>query len=230
MKRPKITFNRVLVAVALLFVVFFVVRYVRSTAERQALKKIIARLEADSRVAQVLVTDVRPDASSGKAMTTIKFLEYDADGKALSPRYFTFGGNIIQFQSLVVRFKDFYVEAADAMRGKSVYLFLKVFLLDGQQTQVFDLTAVEQVPEGYKIAPSDERMRRMEEIFWKKFWVYALDPAEAKKVGIKNAQIEAPGTKFIPGTLYTIKIEHDGGLRIDAEPLPAILKGERIEF
>jgi hypothetical protein len=28
--------------------------------------------------------------------------------------------------------------------------------------------------------------------------------------------------------LYTIKIENDGGMRIDASPLPQILKGERI--
>ena len=58
---------------------------------------------------------------------------------------------------------------------------------------------------------------------------FALDRAAAKKMGIKNAQIEAPGTVFIPGTLYTIKIEHDGGLRIDAQPLPEILKGETIK-
>ncbi len=34
---------------------------------------------------------------------------------------------------------------------------------------------------------------------------------------IKNAQIEAPGTMFVPGNLYTIKIEHDGGLRIEED-------------
>ena len=38
----------------------------------------------------------------------------------------------------------------------------------------------------------------------------------------------APGTKFVPGKLYTIKIEHDGGLRIDVSPLPEILAGEKI--
>ncbi len=47
-------------------------------------------------------------------------------------------------------------------------------------------------------------------------------------MGVKNAQIEAPGTKFIPGALYTIKIEHDGGIRIDVQALSAILTGERI--
>ena len=41
-------------------------------------------------------------------------------------------------------------------------------------------------------------------------------------------QIEAPGTMFVPGTLYTLKIEHDGGIRIDATPLSPILRGERI--
>ena len=50
----------------------------------------------------------------------------------------------------------------------------------------------------------------------------------ARKLGIKNAQIEAPGTKFMPGILYTLKIEHDGGIRIDTLEIPAILKGEKI--
>ncbi len=45
---------------------------------------------------------------------------------------------------------------------------------------------------------------------------------------IKNAQIEAPGSMFLPGTIYTLKIEHDGGIRIDAEPVPEILKGEAV--
>ena len=49
-------------------------------------------------------------------------------------------------------------------------------------------------------------------------------------MGIKNAQIEAPGTRFVPGMLYTVKIEHDGGMRIDAQTLPLILKGEKAVF
>ncbi|MDP3041694.1 MAG: hypothetical protein Q8N62_03040 [Candidatus Omnitrophota bacterium] len=65
---------------------------------------------------------------------------------------------------------------------------------------------------------------------WKRFWEHVLNPEKAGKVGIKNAQIEAPGTKFIPGMIYTIKIEHDGGLRIDAKPVTSILKNEKIKF
>lgn len=200
----------------------------RAWTQNEALRQIISRLEADSRIAQVLVTDVQPDSASGKTLTTIKFLEYDAQGRPLAPRYFTFSGNVIQFQSLVVRFEDFYVERGDRVRGRSAYLFLKVFFLDGPRTESYDITPLYRVPDGYKIETVSRVAAGAEKAFWEKFWGLALDPAAAKKAGVKNAQIEAPGTKFVPGSLYTIKIEHDGGMRIDAEPLAQILKGERI--
>ncbi len=206
------------------------VRLVRHRAENEALKQIIARLEADSRIAQVLVTGVRDDPENGETLTTIKVLEIDAQGRPLAPRFFTFSGNIIQFQSLVVRFDDSYVTSGHKLKGHSAYLFLKVFFLNGPRTEVFDMTPLREIPEGYKIDFRNKAAVGLQKDFWDRFWAYALDPAAARRVGIKNAQIEAPGTKFIPGILYTIKIEHDGGMRIDSEPIPEILKGERIVF
>ena len=194
--------------------------------ENALLKEIIKRLQADSRVAQVLVTDVRFDEETKKTFTTIKFLEFDSTGKSLIPRYFTFSGNIIQFQSLVIRFDDIKIREADRLRGKSAYLFMKVFMLNPLEPQIFEIAKVNEIPDGYKL---ETKGSAFEKKLWEKFWKYALEPTAAKKMQIKNAQIEAPGTMFVPGTLYTIKIEHDGGLRIDAEPLPEILKGEKIE-
>ncbi len=193
--------------------------------ENAILKKMISRLEADSRVAEVLVTDVHFDERLKLTYTTIKLLEYDTRGIPLPAKYFTFSGNIIQFQSLVIRFDDLYVRQADQLRGKSVYLFWKVFLLDGKNTQEYEITKFNEVPDGYRV---EDHPSTFERKLWKEFWSYALDPAKAKKMGIKNAQIEAPGSMFKPGHLYTIKIEHDGGLRIDATALPTILKGEKI--
>ena len=193
--------------------------------ENEVLKKIVARLEADSRIAEVLVTDVQFNPLTQKQRTTIKFLEYDAQGRHLVPKYFIFEGNIIQFQSLVVRFDDVLVRNADALKGRSVYLFLKAFFLNGVNTQEYEITPVNTVPEGYRLNVVPDPY---EEKFWREFWRLALDGQYAKKHGIKNAQIEAPGTKFIPGMLYTLKIEHDGGIRIDATALPEILKGEKI--
>ena len=98
-------------------------------------------------------------------------------------------------------------------------------MLDGPRTQEFPITKVDEVPGGYKIPG---RMSGFENRFWREFWRYALNEEKAKTAGIKSVQIEAPGVVFIPGYLYTIHIEHDGGLRIDAKALEPILKGEKI--
>ena len=191
----------------------------------KVLNEIIGRLQADSRIAEVLVTGVNFDEKSKQTFTTIKFLEYTSSGKPLEPKYFTFSGNIIQFQSLVIRFDDIYIRNGDKLRGKSAYLFLKAFMLDGKNTQEFDITPVNEIPAGYKM---DDKVDSFEAELWKQFWTYALDSQKANGSGIKNAQIEAPGTLFVPGNIYTIRIEHDGGMRIDAAQLSPILKGETI--
>ncbi len=193
--------------------------------ENEILKQVIERLQAETRIAEVLVTGVNFDEATQKTYTTIKFLEYDVDGKPLESQYFTFSGNIIQFQSLVIRFEDIYVRQGDKLRGKSVYLFWKVFMLDGKNTMEYDITKINEIPSGYKLK---NKMDPFEQQLWRSFWEYALDLQKAKNNGVKNAQIEAPGTMFIPGILYTIKIEHDGGMRIDSAPISPILKGESI--
>ena len=199
--------------------------YQRYVLRIQVLQQIANRLKADSRIAEVLVTDVQYNPITQANTTTIKFLEYDAQGKPMPVKYFAFQGDIIQFQSLVVRFEDAFVENADALRGKSAYLFWKAFVLDGKNTQEYEIAKVNAVPDGYKI---DGPRNIFEEEIWREFWKYALDSKKAVSKGIKNAQIEAPGTKFVPGILYTLKIEHDGGIRIDTKEIPEILRGEKI--
>lgn len=188
------------------------------------LRQVVARLNSDTRIAEVLVTGVNYDEANGKTKTTIKFLEYGVAGEPLKPKYFSFSGNLIQFQSLVVRFKNEHVEKADRFRGKSVYLFWKVFVLDGPRTTEYAITEINSVPEGYAVPGGGSTEKNI----WEKFWTYALSPEGRERAGIKNAQIEAPGTIFVPGVLYTLKIEHDGGIRIDASPLSPIVQGETI--
>ena len=226
-KRNSIDRVRSLASFIIIFVLayFGFLAYLKIFNETKVLQQMIERLTADSRIAEVLVTGAQSNPLTHKPITTIKFLEYDSAGKPMEPRYFTFFGNIIQFQSLVVRFDDIYVKNADALRGKSVYLFWKVFVLNGKNTQEYEITAANEIPKGYKI---DGPRNRFEDGIWREFWEFALDPAQAAKKGIKNAQIEAPGTRFVPGMLYTIRIEHDGGMRIDAKAIPQILKGEKV--
>ena len=218
-------FKGVLVAV-LLFLIAAGGRWIwKNIEENRILRQVVERLSADSRVAEILVTDNSYNESTQRIKTTIKFLEYDAQGKPLPARYFTFQGNIIQFQALVIRFQDKLVQAGDKVRGKSAYLFLRAFILDSQNYQAFNLTDFNQIPQGYKLPGVKSEF---EARLWREFWNYALDPKARERMGIKNAQIEAPGSIFFPGTIYTLKIEHDGGLRIDTQPVPEILKGEKV--
>ncbi len=225
MKTSKI-FNIVSIVILAAAVAMAGIGVSRWIQKERVLRKIIERLHADSRVAEVLVTKSEFDEATKKIHTTIKFLEYDADGRPLEPKYFTFRGNIIQFQALVIRFNDQLVEAGDRLRGKSVAFFMKAFVLEGAETQEFDITKVQEVPGGYRLSGKTDEF---EAKLWREFWDYALDPQKRDRAGVKNAQIEAPGSMFLPGTIYTLKIEHDGGLRIDASPVPEILKGEKIE-
>ncbi|MFH0986146.1 MAG: hypothetical protein V1882_11565 [Candidatus Omnitrophota bacterium] len=225
MKTSKI-FNMVSIGILVVAVALAAVGVNQWIRKERVLRKIIERLHAETRKAEVLVTKSEFDEATQKIKTTIKFLEYDAQGKPLEPKHFTFQGNIIQFQSLVIRFNDKLVEAGDRLRGKSAAFFMKAFVLDGPKTQEFDITKAHEVPGGYKVF---EKANEFETKLWQEFWNYALDPQKREHAGIKNAQIEAPGSMFLPGTIYTLQIEHDGGLRIDASPIPEILKGEKVD-
>lgn len=225
-KNPFVKFlNLLIVGVILAGGFIFYEFYYKNVLENKVLKAMVQRLQADSRIAEVAVTRVEFNPLTSQHMTTIKFLEFDAAGKQLEPRYFTFAGNIIQFQSLVVRFDDKFIRNADALKGKSAYLFWKAFVLDGERTQEYPITNINEVPRGYKI---EGPRNAFETEVWRNFWQYALDPEQAKLKGIKNAQIEAPGTQFVPGLIFTLRIEHDGGIRIDANRIPDVLKGERV--
>lgn len=221
----KILKLKILIPAGILLVgAFYIINIFR---ENQILKEIIERLAADSRVAEVIVTDVKFDPKTKKSRTTIKFMEYDVKLNPLEPKYFTFSGNVIQFQAMVIRFDDFYVKKGHSLKGKSAYLFLKAFILTDKGAETFDITKVNEIPSGYQVEGAKNNFERG---LWRGFWKYAFNPIKARQVGVKNAQIEAPGTRFIPGLLYTVKIEHDGGLRIDSAPLSPILKNEKVKF
>ena len=216
------TLQNILILIVLFFL--FILAY-KFAFEYMTLRQIVRNLKAESRIAEVLVNESSLDEYTRKYTTTIKFLEYDVKGRPMKAKYFTFKGNLIQFQTLVVRFDDKYVEEGHRLKGKSIYLFLKAFVLDGKNTQEMTITPVDEVPAGYR---TSDTPNYYEKEIWARFWKYALDPVERARLGIKNAQIEAPGSVFVPGTIYTLVIEHDGGIRIDTRPIPEILKNEKV--
>lgn len=232
MKHPgKAGFSILLVAAVMgagIYTAFHVHRiYREKELEIERLTEVVGRLTAETRIAQVLVTDHARSPETGLRETTIKFVELDRQGKPLKPRFFTVDGDVIYFDSLVIKFDHEYVEQGEALRGKSVSLFRRIFSERQKPEDGFPMDdSGEGVPDIYRVDPTPSPF---EVDLWKNFWRYATDPEEARRLGVRVIQGEAVYQRFIKGNLYTLSLDHDGGLNINVEPIPSILMDEMSE-
>jgi hypothetical protein len=198
--------------------------------EVEVLKEMVQRLTAEERVAEVWVEDFRRDEEGNPTRIRLKILEFGQEKKPLKPVYCDFSVNdVIHFEALVIRLNDELILDGE---GKSIYLFRRAFALDdkGNTYESCDINRPMEVPGGYSLQAGERRVNEIESKYWKSFWVYALDEQRRKDAGVKNAQIEAPATRFVPDKIYRMILEHDGGLRIQASPVPEILKGEHVKI
>lgn len=218
------------VAGAAAYAAFLLHRSYRAQAiEIQRLARVVERLEGESRRAQVIVTQQGKNPATGRLETTVKFVEIDQEGNPVPPpRYFTVEGDVIYFDGLVIRFDRGYVERGDPLRGKSLCLFRRVFGEHQSPEEGFPVdrdAGTMGVPDVYRVNPEPSAF---EVSLWEEFWRYAEDPAAAREKGIRVIQGEAVYTRFIPGNLYTLALDHAGGLHIKVEPLPAVLRDEAV--
>lgn len=204
--------------------------YFQYQREAQVLREIIDRFTAERRVADVWVESISPKETGGRPKLRLKILEYDSENRPLEPTYCTFSlNNVIHFEALVVRLSDEIVKGGE---GRSIHLFRRAFALDdrGNTYESCLLSQPMEVPGGYSLRSSDRTVSEIEARIWRTFWELALDEGRRSAAGVKNAQIEAPATRFQPDKIYRLKLEADGGLYIEAKPVPEILKGERIRL
>ena len=210
-----------------LYAVFFLNNlYNRKELEIQALNQVVERLSAETRIAQVIVKEQSVNPETGILETTIKFVENARNGSPLPPQYFKVQGDVIYFDAFVMKFTTEYVEIGEALRGKSICLFRRIFgehqapeqgfLVDGSGSS-------KDIPDLYRVG---DEPSQFEIDLWKRFWEYAGNPETARGIGVRVAQGEAVYTRFQKGSIYTITIEHDGGINIMTEPVPEILLDE----
>src|SRR5262249_62261872 len=131
----------------------------------------------------------------------------------LFSKTFEIKGEEFYVDALVVRFDDKFVEIGDGLRGKSLLLFRRAF---GNQQKPDDGTPLfnsgpdekNPVPAGLAVpgAPS-----AFEKGLWSRFWTLANDPEEAKKVGVRVAQGEAPHILARPHQVYQVRLRATGG-------------------
>jgi hypothetical protein len=195
--------------------------------EVEVLKQIVSRLTAEERVAEVAVQDMTEDADGKVEKIRLKIVEIVSGSQPQEPIYCDFSVNdVVHFEALVIRLND---ELIMDGKGKSIHIFRRAFALDddGNTYESCVINKPREIPGGYRLDSSDPQVREVERRYWSKFWEYALDEKKCKSAGVKTAQIEAPATRFVKDKYYRIYLEHDGGLRIEAKPVPEVLKGER---
>ena len=186
----------------------------------QQLTEIVAHLQASDRVADVIVTDQRENPGGGPVQTTLLFVEYAKDGSPLPGKRFTIEGKMAHIDAMVVNFEGRYVESRDPLRGRSIALFTRLFGDKQTPEQAHRIDDPEQIPTIYRGA--DPRVSEFERDLWRDFWQLADDATYRKRMGVRTVQGDGVWRPFAPGMLYTIKLQNDGGLFIDSEPLKGI--------
>lgn len=175
----------------------------RREKEFNRLNQAIRRLEAERRIAEIRVLEQTPER------TTFRFREIRPDGTPIQERDFTIRGEVLYVDALVVKFERRFVRIGDGLRGRSLYLFERLF---GEYQRPADGFRLDQgVPAAYRTRPEPSEFERE---IWRDFWKVALDPDYARARGVRVAQGEAVRTRLRPGKYYRLTIENAGGINI----------------
>ncbi len=176
------------------------------------MQEVVKRLNADYRVAQVLIREQGVDAS-GQLLTTLEFRELDRDNHPLAPLTATLVGPQNYFEALVIKFRNEYVEKGDALRGKSIILFRRMFgsATPPDEGVPIDPNASDGIPSLYRVS---SKPSSVEVDLWSRFWYYASHPKEADRLGVRVMQCEAVGIRPIVNMTYELTVENNGGINI----------------
>ena len=188
------------------------------TRRTEALKQVVAHLQARTRVADIIVTEQKE--VDGVLHTTLLFVEYAKDGTALPAKRFTIEGKMAHVDAMVITFEGVYLEQRDPLRGHSIALFTRLFGEHQTPENAHRIDDPNQIPAIYRGA--DPRVSEFEQELWRDFWRLADDEAYRKQTGVRVAQGQAVWRHFDPGSLYTLTLKTDGKLEITSEPLKGI--------
>jgi hypothetical protein len=185
--------------------------------QRVALEQAVGRLTAEDRVAEVYIVDqvrageVLNGQPAGNDVTTIEFVEVDREGHGMPSKRFMIHDKVIFFDALVLRFDSEYVSLGDALRGKSLALFRRIYGEHQNPIEGFPVDPSGDVPNIFRVNPTPTPF---EQQLWGQFWKLAADPDLAAKNGVKVAQGEAVYVPVERGQVWGLTLQNNGGLSI----------------
>jgi hypothetical protein len=188
--------------------------------ENRQLQLVVDRLSAESRVAEMLVTDQK--IVNGIPQTTLLFVEYARNHAPLPPRSFTIAGNEVHLDAMVIKFDRDFVKQNDGLRGHSIALFTRIYGNHQSPDEGQTIDTPGKIPGYYQ--GTDPRVSSFETDLWKDFWKLADDEKYRNKMGVRVVSGEGPWWPCDSNKLYTITIESAGGLNVTFEPVKPIYR------
>lgn len=192
------------------------------TARNVELMDVIDRLEAERRVADLVVSDQSRD-SAGVLVTTLFMVEYGKDGKAMPPRSFTVRGDRVHVDCLVIKFDPADVQKNDPLRGHALLLLEKIYGDAEPAATGSPIDPPDQAPDIYR--DSDPKTGDAERALWKQFWQLSDDAILRDRYHVRVAHGAGVFVKPQPGRKYTLTLQADGNTTIHTEPVPEIFNG-----
>jgi hypothetical protein len=159
------------------------------TERNQALEASIRLLRYTERRARLVVLD-QAIVPGGHPRTRVRFTELDGQGDPVGePRELVLEGDEVYVDALVIKFEDTSVMGGDALKGKALLLFRRIFT-DRRRPAEGDVL---------------DREGQMQ---------LANDPVEARKRGVRALHGEAVSTRLGKDRIYTITLRSTGELTI----------------
>jgi hypothetical protein len=185
---------------------------IRALTERnQALEAAIRLLRHTERRARLVVLD-QGSTTDGVVRTRVRFTELDSQGDPIGePRELSLDGDEIYVDALVIKFEDTSVIAGDALKGKALLLFRRIFTDRRRPAEGEVLDREGQMPQSYA---AERAPTAFERELWARFWELANDPEEAKRRGVRALHGEAVSTRLRRDRIYSITLRSTGELTI----------------
>ena len=176
--------------------------------ENKHLKQAITNLTVEDQIGYAKV--IFQEDRDGTLFTTIKFVETARDDtlKTVFEKEYTIEGDVIHFDSLIVKFGEQMVLDGEE---KAMYLWRRVY---GENTAPGNGQAIDDAggePKRYSdllaLLPAGQR-----KLFWTNIWDLANDPDKLKSYGIEAIYGNVVYSKLSKGFVYVFKISSAGQL------------------
>jgi hypothetical protein len=189
---------------------------IRALQQRaEVLEAAVRLLRHTERRARITVLDQAP-GPDGHLVTRIRFSEIEPGGEAIGEaREFSVTGDEVYVDALVIKFEDEFVTAGDALKGRSLLLFRRIFGDRHRPVDAHVLDREGQMPQAYAAEKAPSAFERE---LWAQFWTLANDPAEARRRGLRALHGEAVSTKLRKGMVYAVTFRSTGELTIQPAP------------